>query len=63
MQIFIQYDCEVIWGPFVVRRVSTLENVLRMAMHFIIGLKSGESIGDAREILKLEILESKMKNF
>ena len=58
----LEYACEV-WDPFLVRQVKLLENVQRRAVRFIAGLKGRESISEAREILGLEVLELRRKNF
>ena len=58
----LKYACEV-WDPFIVRQVKLLDNLQRRAVRFIAGLKGRESISEAREILGLEVLELRRKDF
>ena len=57
----MEYACEV-WDPHLVRQITSLENVQRKAVRFISNLKGTQSVTEAKQFLKLELLETRHKS-
>ena len=56
----MKFACEV-WNPYLVKHQTRLQNVQKLAVHFIADLRGVESVTEAGEKLGLELLVDRRK--
>ena len=56
----LEYASEV-WDPYLIRQITSLEDIQRKGVRFISGIRGRQSVTEARVCLKLDLLETRRK--